>query len=445
MKVNFLEWCKIPFWLAKGKANLKAELDKRLDLDIEKLPYRQDVIAYLKEEKNSGAKLVLVTATIQHVAEKIAAHLNIFDEVHGSNRSNNLLGSKKLELMNQLYGKKNFIYVGDSNKDEIIFENSAGAITVGISPGKVEKIASTSNVIRSFFVSGSKFQNFIKQIRVYQWVKNLLIFIPLLLAHKADPAKFLIGIAAFFAFSFASSSIYILNDLLDLEADRKHPRKKYRPIASGNFKIKTAFLISPVLFIAGLTLGWFISYKFFFVLLFYVVLTNSYSFSLKKIYITDIIVLSILYTLRIISGAEAMDVNVSPWLLAFSIFLFLSLATVKRYTELLTMKSQNREKASGRGYYVADIELIRTIGPSAGMMSILVLALYVSSPEVKMLYHNPDMLYLTCPFFLFWVLRIWFKAHRGEMHDDPIIFTAKDKFSWLIGAIMLLITIGATL
>jgi 4-hydroxybenzoate polyprenyltransferase len=285
----------------------------------------------------------------------------------------------------------------------------------------------------------------IKALRVYQWVKNILLFVPLLMAHKMmELDRNLQAIYAFIAFSLCASCVYVLNDLLDLEADRLHPHKRHRPFAAGALPIKSGVLIAPVLLASSFVIALaFLPLQFSLILVLYFVLTTAYSFHLKRILIVDVLVLAGLYTLRIFAGGLATDVPISPWLLAFSMFFFLNLAFVKRFSELHLMQESKQVKSNGRGYVVGDIELFRSIGPASGYLSVVVLCFYINSKEVVVLYKHPELLLLIGPFLLYWITRLWLWALRGKMTDDPIVFTVKDPVSYVIGAAVALIMIMA--
>ncbi|MBI3258419.1 MAG: UbiA family prenyltransferase [Ignavibacteriae bacterium] len=284
-------------------------------------------------------------------------------------------------------------------------------------------------------------------MRVHQWIKNLLLFIPLLLAHRIFEADTLLKtFIAFVSFSLCASSVYILNDIFDLESDRLHPRKKNRPFASGALQIPMALILVPFLIVASSLLAIYgVSWEFTFTLWTYSLLTSLYSFRLKKIAILDVLLLAGLYSFRLYAGSIAGNVFLSPWLIAFAMFLFLSLAFVKRYSELLLTISSNNSKPSGRGYYASDIEIVQSVGMASGLVSVLVFALYMNSREVSALYQHPQMLWVVGMCLLYWIIRVWLIAHRGEMHDDPIIFTVKDKASYLIMAIVFCAMIIAAL
>ncbi len=437
----------MPFWILKGKTFFKNHVLSHVLPSPDLYPYRQDVLDFIKKEKEKGRRIVLATATVQPIADSIQNHLGIFDEVIGSSSVLNLRSSNKADELCMRFGEKGFDYAGDSKADFKVWEKAAGAIVVHAPNGIRKKAESFGNVIQVFERKQSFLKLFIKEIRVYQWLKNILIFLPLLMAHRIhEPILYVQAIIAFFVFSFAASSVYVLNDLMDLEADRLHPRKRRRPLASGEFSIPTAVITFPSLLLASLLLSFvFLPIAFSLTLIVYLCLTTAYSFVIKRVYILDIFLLSVLYTIRLLAGAESVGVPVSKWLLAFSVFIFLSLAIVKRYTELKVMILENRTKTTGRGYYVDDIGLLLNIGPASGYLAVLVFALYIYSPEVVHLYKHPEVLWLVAMCLMYWVTRIWFLAHRGKMTDDPIVFTSKDYVSYIVGLIIGLLVIGATL
>lgn len=435
----------IPFWLIKGRFYTKHKISSYVTPNVETLPYNEDFIEYLKAEKKKGRKIYLATATLKTIADKISDYLGIFDGVFGSENNVNLKGTKKKKVLIENFGVDGYVYAGDSPSDLKVWDNSHAAILVNADKKTANKAGKLTKIEKEFNNKPNLIKLVIKQIRVYQWVKNILIFIPMLLAHNFfNSDMYLKGLAAFLSFSFSASFVYVLNDLLDLESDRQHPRKKKRPLASGNLLLKTAFFIAPILIILGLGIAFVaLDTSFIITLIIYLIITNLYSFYLKKMYVLDIIVLSALYTIRLIAGAHAAGVELTLWLLAFSIFIFTSLATLKRYTEVLVMINQNKSKTKGRGYFTNDKDLLLSMGTSSGLLSVLVFALYVNSPDVLSLYNNQEVLYLIGPVLLYWILRIWFKAHRGLMHDDPIVFAGKDPVSYLLAVIVGFIIVGA--
>lgn len=289
----------------------------------------------------------------------------------------------------------------------------------------------------------------LRALRAHQWIKNLLVFVPVLMAHRvADTPAMTAAACAFVAWCLAASGVYLVNDLFDLEADRRHPYKRRRPLASGSLDKRTAAALVPLLLLPGLALAFLLLPTLFgLALLLYLLMTTAYSLFLKRLPIVDVMVLAGLYTLRVLSGGIATDVAVSPWLLAFSMFLFLSLAFVKRYTELRASATDEAHGAtSRRGYTREDMELLKSFGTASGYLSVLVLALYINqSREVTLLYRSPSALWLIGPCLLYWVTRVWLLAARGRMHEDPVVFTVKDPVSYALGLVIAALIVAASL
>lgn len=439
----------LPFWVMKGKVFLKKKMYSIIIIDPRFLPYNQEVIDFIKQEKPNRTEIALATATWKPVAEGIANHLGLFDRVIGTEEKINLRGENKLLELEKIYGKKQFDYMGDSSVDIPIWQASNKAYLVNPDASVEARAKENGNVSRVFHSEQSSFIMFIKEIRVYQWVKNLLLFLPMFMAHSITMNNILTNILAFFSFSFAASAVYVLNDMMDLESDRKHPNKRNRPFAAGDLSVKTGLYVIPIfLFISLGASILLMRQEFTLILLAYLLLTSAYSFILKKIYIFDIILLASLYTLRLYAGGLSIDVPISTWLVAFSMFIFLSLGIVKRFTELYTISQNNKEKASGRGYDVDDMEMLRSAGIASGFISVLVFSLYINdipNTNAETLYSNHKLLYFITPFLLYWIMRIWIKATRGEMTDDPIVFTGRDPVGYVLAIIIGLIIIGASI
>ncbi len=447
LKSQPLKIFSLPLWLIKGKAFFKRELTRFVRLNPAALPYRESVLVYLREEKETGRELVLATASDERVAQSVADYLGLFSAVHASDGRVNLSGAHKRRVLERHYGRNGFAYIGNSEADLPVWQAAAQALIVQPSSRLLKKTRQASPVHRVFSDKKKRPAVFLKALRVSQWVKNILVFVPLLMAHKiTDLALAQHAIIAFFVFSLCASSVYIVNDLLDLESDRQHPRKKNRPFAAGALEIKTGVLLAPLLLAGSFVLSFnSLPLRFTALLALYLALTTAYSFYLKRLLMVDVLVLAGLYTLRVLAGGIAVEVFISPWLLAFSSFFFLNLAVVKRYAELRMMQERQQSRSSGRGYMVGDNELLRSIGPTAGYLSALVLMLYINSREVTVLYQHPFWLWLIAPFLLYWVTRVWFKAHRGQMDDDPIVFAVKDPISYAVGAVVAVILVLASL
>ena len=432
------------FLLFKGKQFFKAELADKTQLEAAYLPYNHRFIEYLKAEKQRGRKLILVTGSHQSVAQAVADHLGIFDEVHGSNLHSNLIGSSKEAYLVNLIGAKRFLYAGNSKDDLNVWRSCYGGIAVNTSARLLVKAKGACNILQVFSPRKSQLVAMIKAMRVYQWVKNILIFLPLLAAHKVDDLSLFLKLAsAFFAFSLCASSVYLLNDLLDLNADRKHPLKRRRPFAAGTLSVKIGFFLGPVLLGLGMSIAFNISIPFGLMILGYYVLTCAYSFKLKELLLIDVLVLTILYNWRVLSGALATSISLSPWLLGFVSFLFYSLALAKRSSELQLMLKHNKKKPGGRSYIIDDLNLINMLGSGSGLLAVLILALYINSSKIQLLYSHPYLLWPVCFAMLYWISRVWLLTGRGKMHQDPIVFALKDPSSYVVGFFTLVLAILA--
>lgn len=424
----------LPVWLLKGKAFLKQQVARRVTLDISCLPYHAALLTYLTEQHKGGRAIILTTATEASIAQRIAEHLGLFSDVLATNGAPNLSGTQKLRKIEERLGSRGFIYAGNSKVDLPIWGASKSAIVVNASHRLARSVGKVANVHQIFNESKNPVRTFIRAIRAYQWVKNGLIFVPLLAGHHLTEAnRVLPAILAFMAFSLCSSSTYVLNDLLDLEADRRHPTKRQRPFASGDLGIKIGLITIPLFLFAGLALSLLLPRDFTLILVAYFLLTVSYSFYLKRFVMVDVILLALLYTLRIIAGGVATGIIISNWLLAFSMFFFLSLALLKRYSELSHAIMNGKNIDTSRGYSIADIEQLASMGSASGYMTALVLGLYINSEDVKSLYAHPQRLWLICPLILYWISRAWLVARRGDMNNDPVIFAIKDKASYAAG------------
>lgn len=278
----------------------------------------------------------------------------------------------------------------------------------------------------------------IRAIRIYQWIKNILLFVPLILAHKVDDfSRVADATAAFLSFSLCASGAYVMNDLLDLKSDREHATKKNRPFASGDLSITFGVILSPVLFMLAAVVALFLPAHFFIAFIMYIVFTTIYSLGLKAIALMDVVILAGLYTLRIAAGAFAIDVPLSYWLLAFSMFLFFSLAMVKRYAELYNLSQRNEVSVLRRGYETGDMELVANLGAMSGYIAALVIALYINDPRTTAAYSQPVWLWIICPTILYWISRVWLLAHRGVIQEDPVLFAVRDKVSYFVAFVAL--------
>jgi 4-hydroxybenzoate polyprenyltransferase/phosphoserine phosphatase len=447
-KRGLRESLQLPFWLLKGKAYLKEQLATRVDLPFDILPYNNDVLKFLQQAKKQQRQIILATATHRIYAEQIAQHLGLFDRVIATEKGINLSSNFKRDRLIEEFGKKGFDYIGNSHADISVWRVADKTYLADPDTGVQNKIENTGNITHVFSKKTNALTTLFRALRPHQWLKNILIFIPLLAAHSVlNVALLFKALLAFILFSLAASSGYLINDLFDLESDRRHPRKHLRPLASGEMHLQTGIIAAIILFIIALIFAFALfPYNFSTTLAIYFTLTFSYSQYLKKIAVVDTIVLAALYTIRILAGAFACNILPTFWLLAFSVFLFLSLAMVKRYAELIDLPTKDdTAKIRGRGYYSNDLEIIANLGSSAGYISVLVLCLYIQEPRTMIMYKNHELIWFACPILLFWISRMWFLTHRGQMHDDPVLFAIKDTTSLITAAFFALIFILATI
>ncbi len=436
----------LPFWLLGGKARLKHEISRRVTLNAAVLPVNENFLEFLREEYRRGRALYLVTGANRKIGEAVAAHYQIFKEVLASDESVNLTGRKKAALLEQRFGPKEFAYAGNSHVDLPVWAAARQTLVVNAGASVLRAAETLGPVERVFDQKRFTFKTVSRLLRVHQWTKNFLLFAPLAGAHHLfDPVRLVKAALAFGAFCLCASSVYILNDLLDLDSDRQHSYKRNRPFASGMAPISVGLVAAPLLLICGFALAFQLSAAFLAAFAVYYLMTLLYSFWLKQLVILDVLVLAGLYTIRVIAGGLATQVVLSDWLMVFSMFIFISLAFAKRFTELQVAVLQNKENLKGRGYRIEDLDIVSMMGVGSGYLAVLVIAFYVNNPVVAELYHCPKLLWLVCPVLLYWISRVWLLAHRKQLHDDPIVFALKDRQSWLICGLALVIALLATL
>ncbi len=430
-------------WLLHGKARLKAEIARRVTLDMSLLPYNQAIRDYLESEFKKGRKIYLCTASDQSLAHRVAAHLGLFADVFASDGKNNLSGHNKARALKEKFGECGFDYCGNSADDVPIWKCSNNVLVVGPAASKLVKatLAVHEGAIH-FEHDDFSWKKVLKAIRAYQWVKNALIFVPLLTSHKFTEWAYIAPtLVAFVAFSLCASSVYLLNDMLDLEADRRHERKRLRPFASGQLSLQTGIWLTAVLFVAGFGLALLLPERFVAVLAAYYALTVAYSFVLKKLLLVDVFALASLYTIRILAGGAAAQIPLSTWLILFSITIFLSLAFIKRYSELSAKAQSGEKSAAGRGYLTRDTSILSSFGPSSGYIATMILAIYLNDPKTTLMYSHRSGLWAVFALMLFWVSWMWMNAYQNKMTDDPIVFALKDRVSMLAIGLIVLCTI----
>jgi len=427
----------LPAWLLRGKAGFKHLVAERVTIDPAALPYRATVLDMIAEARAAGRPVVLATAAPTRIATAIADHLGLFDEVVSSDRETNLSADAKARALVQRYGERGFDYVGNDHADLPVLARARRAFLIS-SSGRLRRaaLARGHDALTLLDDPRGGIRTWRKALRVHQWLKNLLVFVPIFAAHEAsDSARLGAAIVAFLSFSLCASSVYFLNDLLDLSSDRVHHRKKERPFASGASPVAAGIVAAPLLLAASLGLALLLPRAFLGVLLLYCGLTSAYSFYLKRQVVVDVMLLASLYTIRIIAGSAATLIRPSFWLLALSMFTFLCLAMVKRYSELRVAVGSGQPLA-GRGYMPADLPVVLALGVSSGMVSVLILAMYTQAAIVPEMYSAPEWLWLAPPLMLYWITRLWMKAQRGEVDEDPVVFAMRDWQSLVILVLM---------
>jgi 4-hydroxybenzoate polyprenyltransferase len=429
----------LPLWLVGGLAPFKREVARRVMVDVTRLPYDGRVLEWLREV-GGGRTRLLCTASDQLFADAVAGHLGCFEGAIGSDGRRNLGGHGKAAVLRARYGERGFDYAGNARVDLHVWRKARHVIVANAPPALARRVRRELGIEREFPPPRRGWRTWLAALRPHQWLKNTLVFVPLLAAHAVfEPTAVAHAVLAFAAFSLCASAAYVLNDLLDLDADRRHPRKRNRPFARGALPLRAGLAASLLLTVAAFALATTLSLEFVGMLLVYAVLTLAYSLLLKRIAMLDVVTLAGLYTIRILGGAVAVPVPASSWLLAFSLFLFLSLAMVKRHAELRPLAASGASAVAGRGYVAEDLPLVQSLGTASGYLSVLVLALYINSAASLALYTHPAVLWLLAPVLLYWISRVWLLAGRGAMHDDPVVFALTDRVSLAVLGVFALV------
>ena len=445
LKHRFFLFLLIPFWVLRGKVYFKERIAEVVELDVATLPYHTELIEWLKAEKAVGRSIYLVTASHERTARRVAEHLGIFDDVIATRVGGpNLKGGAKASLLVERFGERGFDYAGNHSSDVAIWERANETIVVNASPSTLRRAKALGNVSKVFERDGGLWRAWGKAVRPHQWAKNLLLFVPLFTAHQIFDVEALGQVAmCFVAFAFCASSVYVLNDLLDLESDRLHEEKRKRPFASGALGVEEGLVAFPLLLVMGFGVAYLLPEAFLTVLCVYYAMTVCYSFYFKRVLMLDVLILGGLYTIRIVAGAAGTGTHLSFWLLAFSMFIFLSLGFMKRYIELASAQSSGKNGISGRGYVPDDLVQVGALGSGSAQVAVLVLAFYLQSEKVASMYQRPEMLWGVCLVFLYWLNRVWLLAHRGLVHHDPVVYAIKDKTSYVCGAVVCLLMLLA--
>ena len=430
--------------LVRGRAVLKRRLAEHVDVDLSTLPWNEPFLAYLRRERDAGRRIYLASASAKQLVDRVASYHGLFDGTFGSEGKINLKSANKAAALVAAFGERGFDYAGNESADFAVWEHARRAIAVNTSP-PVAAIVRRRWPDAAFHGDGKvPLRVYARALRVHQWLKNVLVFVPALGAHRLDEATMVVALVAFLSFSLAASSVYVLNDLVDLGRDRQHARKRNRPFAAGRISPLTGLVMIPALLGAAFVLGLAIRPGFLLVLCGYYVLTLAYSLVLKRHMMIDVVALACLYGARLVGGSVATEVELSQWLGAFSLFIFVSLALVKRCAELVGRAGAGAEALVGRAYRTADLPLLEAMAAASGFTAVLVLALYVDSAAVIALYGAPHRLWLICVILIYWLGRVLMLTHRAEMHDDPVVFASTDRVSYvciLLAALILLVSL----
>ncbi len=416
-----------------GRAAMKQALASRADLNVAGLPWNDQLIDLITAERARGRRVYLASASDRTLVQRVAEQLSLFDGVFASDGHVNLKGPAKSAALCGAFGEKGFIYAGNDEADFAVWEHSAGVIVVGASSSIVGRALSRWPEARVISAPRATPRTYLKAIRVHQWLKNVLLLVPALAAHRLNLPLLGYCLVGFLSFSLCASSVYVTNDLVDLKRDRLHSTKRNRPFAAGTIPVLHGLVMAPALLAGSVMLALLLWPKFLLVLAIYYLVTIGYSLALKRQMILDVVTLACLYGLRLIAGSTAVDVKLSSWLVAFSIFLFTSLALVKRCAELMDRKKVDLADAAGRDYRTADLPLLESLAAASGFTAVLVFSLYMKSVDVALLYSDPSRLWLIPIILIYWICRVLLLTHRGEMHDDPVVFAATDRVSLACG------------
>ncbi|HMK80977.1 MAG TPA: UbiA family prenyltransferase [Xanthobacteraceae bacterium] len=423
--------------LPHGRAAFKRALAARCRLDAASLPLRADLVTILRAEKARGRPLHLVSAADQAIVDAVAAELPLFQSATGSDGTNNLKGLNKLAYLRARF-TNGFVYAGDSAADLPVFRAARGVVLCDVSSYTAAAVKQARvPVLAAFSRPANLVPAWLRAFRVHQWAKNLLLFVPLFTGHVFGDLSALAAVALGFALlCLLSSGTYIMNDLADLDADRQHDAKRLRPFASGTLKIAHGLVMAPLMVAAALAGAWLLAPPFALALLAYLLLTTAYSFGLKRVPLADVFAIGMLFTLRIVMGAEIAHLTHSPWLLSFALAFFISLALAKRHGEVMRAARVDVDEIIGRGYRGNDWPVTLAFGIGAGLVSIVIMLLYMTNEAAPSgFYRQTAWLYVIPAIITLWLMRVWLLSNRMELHDDPVVFALRDRISLVFGVV----------
>ena len=422
----------LPFRLAKGRAACKRWVANATELLPSAMVLNPAVLNEIASAKSAGREVWLASASDATAVAPLAEHIGVTGFLASDGRVN-LAGEAKAAALVERFGESGFDYIGNERRDLAVWKRARRAIGVGLSGRLQRDVRALDPEARFLSGPGGDALDYLWALRPHQWVKNVLVFVPLVAAHEAEADRYLVAVALFVALSACASGTYLFNDLLDLPHDRRNDAKRHRPMAAGRTPLLTMIGIGTALVAGSTILGFCLSITAGLCILLYLMVTFAYSMWLKRLVLVDIVVLALLYGIRILAGAAPLSITPSPWLFAFTMFIFLALAIVKRQRELKAVLDAGRSATGGRAYRSEDLPVMAALGAASGIAAVVVLALYVQSPEVNGRYGQPEFLWLICPLLVYWLGRMVVLANRGLVDDDPVVFALRDRASWLIG------------
>jgi 4-hydroxybenzoate polyprenyltransferase len=429
--------------LRSNRAAFKAAIANHVLPDAETVPVNHAVLEVIKQAKSDGREVYLATAADRRFAEVISSAIGLFDGVFASEDGINLKGKAKADRLVNAFGEHCFDYIGNATTDIPVWRMARVALISGATSRTVRRIRRKIPNVTSIGTRDPRLKNHLKALRPHQWLKNILVALPAVAGHAFNATSIVTVLIAFFSFSFAASSVYIVNDMIDLPYDRIHREKRHRPLAAGAIPRSDAIVLLALVIALSIGGALLLPRAFMLVLIVYLGLSMSYSLYLKRKLMIDVVALAALYGIRVLAGGAATGILLSHWLVGFCFFIFLSLALVKRASELIATPPISVGNIKGRGYRLEDIQTIIALTAASGFVSVLVLALYISSTEVSALYRRPEMLWGICIFLVYWLGRVLFLTMRGEMHQDPVVFAAIDRNSLLTGILVIAIFLVA--
>jgi len=438
----FQMWKLLP-WVVSGKPRIKGALAERIDTVCPTAPLRDEVVELIRAAEAEGRPVYLASASDRRYVDAIAERIGGIAGVFATENGVNLSGAAKARKLDETLGKSGYDYIGNGSADFPVWQSARQVLVVSRSGRFASAVRKSFPHAEVVAEHRTGMKDYVRAMRMHQWAKNLLLFLPMIAGHMLDLQSIVSSILGFVCFCLAASSAYIINDLLDLPGDRAHARKRNRPFASGAIPVAYGPPFALVLLGGAFAASLALPIWFTLVLALYVGATLTYSLYLKRKVMIDVIVLAGLYTLRVLGGVAAVGVVSSPWLLMFSLFLFLSLAIVKRCSELVAQRVAGVEETIGRGYRVEDLSVMLGLGAAAGQGAVLVVALYIFSPQVQLLYERPELLWLVCPLLLYWTGRTLLLANRDGIHDDPVVWALTDRTSWIVAALSALVIAAA--